>query len=232
MRSFYFQPGKTAVFALFMGLLAVIIGKLWWSIGGILPLSLALVFSLAAVKLAFDAMSNDPALKFDGKHLWVRKAFGGMDQVPWSEVQGISLEGFTIRYWGIIPLGKTEYLSIACNGGVLGTRRLRVAVGSIALPPGGSGALVHILQLAHVEAVGLAGVAMAGAGRQGWGAAPAASAKEEGQEDGSGFDADAAIARYLASKDAGGDQPASGQAPPARPAMPPRPVFGRRVSSS
>jgi hypothetical protein len=228
MRSFYYRPGKNAVLAIFMAGLALVCGTFWWNGGGgIIALALAALFAAAAVKGALNAMNSEPALKFDGDAVWVRTTFGGVQEVPWREVQRIALEVLTIRYWGFIPIGRTETLCIACDGGSLGTRRLRVSAAAITLPVGGGAGLVHILQQAHLEAVGEAGVAMAGAGKNGWGA----SSQEQHEEPTAKFDPDEVVARYLASREAA--QPNAGPSVrPAmvQPAMPPRPVFGRRVS--
>jgi hypothetical protein len=92
------------------------------------------------------------------------------------------------------------------------------------LPAGGAAEVALTLQAAHVAAVGEAGVAMAGAGPRGWGVDR--SPKDEPVSD---FDADAALARYLASKEPEARQPPAA-ASPATMAMPQRPVFGRKTS--
>jgi hypothetical protein len=130
---------------------------------------------------------------------------------------------FTMKYAGVVPVGKTEYIEIACEGGLFGAQRFRVPTTTMRLPPGGAQEVALVLQAAHVEAVGVAGVAMAGAGPRGWGVDT--SPKEEPA---SGFDPDAALARYLASKEPEARQPASPS--PATMAVPQRPVFGRKTS--
>ncbi len=203
MRKFHFRPGRNAALALFMGALAILCAAIWWRSGGWLPLGGFLLFGFAAAKGATDAMSSEPALAFGDEGLRVRTS-SGVQKVAWSEVQGISLEVFTIRYWGIIPLAKQENLVIRCDGGLFGTRRLRLAMATMELPVGGAQGLLALLHAAHVAAVGEAGVAMAGAGEHGWGVAPASKPQEEA---GTSFDADAAIARYMARKASEG-QPA------------------------
>lgn len=226
MRSFYYRPGKNAALALFMGLAALFSARMWWSGGGFFAVAGALLFGAAALKGALNAFNHEPVLRFDRDRLWVRTTFGGVKELAWSEVQRISLEVLTIRYYGIIPMGRTEILCIACDGGAFGTRRLRISASTIQLPVGGAGELTRILQQAQLEAVGAAGVAMAGAGRRGWGVGRADEPETAQAE---GFDADAAIARYLAQKEQAGR---AGPAPAARPNLPQAPVFGRRVSSS
>lgn len=226
MRSFYYRPGKNAALALFMGLAALFSARMWWSGGGFFAVAGALLFGAAALKGALNAFNHEPVLRFDRDRLWVRTTFGGVKELAWSEVQRISLEVLTIRYYGIIPMGRSEILCIACDGGTFGTRRLRISASTIQLPAGGAAELTHILQQAQLGAVGVVGVAMAGAGQRGWGVG---RADEPETAQGEGFDADAAIARYLAQKEQAGP---AGPAPAARPNLPQAPVFGRRVSSS
>jgi hypothetical protein len=225
MRSFHYRPGKAALGGVFMAALAIGAGKLWWDGSGWVLLMFALLMGAAAIKIAFDVANREPLLRFDRHSLWVRKTFGSVEEIAWRDVHDISAKVFTMRYAGIIPVSRTEYLTITCAGGAFGARRLRVTTAAMELPAGGLAELLYILQAAHVEAVGVAGVAMAGAGRHGWGSAPA-NVRNEEQE--SGFDPDAAIARYLASKEVGQSEPA--QVPVSRPPMPQRPAFGRRVS--
>jgi len=224
LRTFHCRPGKSAFAALFLVALAFFLGKMWWANGSLPLLVLAAFLVAGAAKGAADALNTEPVLKFNSRALWIRTGFGSMQEIPWSEVQGISLEVLTLRYAGLVPMGRTEYLVIACAGGMFGTKRFRLTVGTIELPPGGTAELVMTLQAAHVDAVGAAAVAMAGAGPSGWGAARPRELEEQST---AGFDPDAAIARHLAAKRA-----ARAQAPaaPAHPVMPHRPVFGRRTS--
>ena len=226
MRKFHFRPGRNAALALFMGALAVVCAAIWWRSGGWVALGGFLLFGFAAAKGATDAMSGEPALAFGDEGLRVRTS-SGVQKVAWREVQGISLEVFTIRYWGIIPIAKQENLVIRCDGGLFGTRRLRLAMATMELPAGGSAEVVALLHAAHVAAVGEAGVAMAGAGEHGWGVPPAQPLEDTGGS----FDADAAIARYMARKASEGqpaEPSAAGGMPIASPAMPVRAGFGRK----
>lgn len=226
MRSFYYRPGKNAVLALFMGALALLCGWLWWSKGGFVALGGMLLFGAALAKAAHNAMNSEPALRLEPHALSVRTTFGS-EQVAWRDVQSITIETLTLRMYGIIPLGKVETLCIAANGGLTGTRRLRVSVSAIDLPPGGAAGLLMLVRAAHLAAVGEAGVAMAGAGARGWGVEPAGASAED-QVPGSGFDADAAIARYLAAKTA--NSASAAQSPGRAAGFAQRPTFGRRTA--
>lgn len=227
MRSFYYRPGKNAVLALFFGVLALVFGRVAWGTGGLIMWAFAALFAVAAGVSALNALNSEPALKFDGQRLWVRTPFGGVVQAAWREVQHITLEVMTMRYFGVIAVGRTESVAISCAGGDLGTRRLRLATGTMELPAGGAAGLVHLLQQAHREAAGEVAVGMPPAER--FDPRPA-SAREPEPDPGSGFDPDAAVARYLAAK-----QAAERAAPPppelGRPALRSRPVFGKRAAS-
>jgi len=224
MQSFHYRPGRNGLVAVFMAALAIGAGKMWFDGGGFLLLAFCALMAAGASKGLFDAMSNEPALKFDRHSVWVRKTWGGVQEVPWRDVHDISASVFTVRYAGLVPVGKTTYLTITCEGGTFGARRLRISTTAMGLSDSATAALVLALKQAHVDAVGIAGAAMAGAGNRGWGVD--FNSKSEPQNGESGFDPDAALERYLASKEAEGT-PA---APAARPAMPQRPTFGRRVS--
>lgn len=238
MRKFHYRPGKSAFAGLAMAAAALVAGWVWVSspAATFLPAGVALLCAAGAIKTALDAMSDTPALAFDARGLALRKTWGQVAEVAWHDVQSIGVEVFTLRYWGIIPISKTENLVVKCAGGLFGSRRLRLALRMIDLPAGGAGQLLALLNAAHVAAVGEATAAMAGADRQhGWGAGSAgvaarradAAAREEGE---GGFNADAALARYLARKEAGAGASPRPEAT-ASAAAPARPVFGRRASA-
>lgn len=233
MRSFYYRPGRNAFMALSAAVSAMYMANNWWQDGGTVMLIGVALFGVAAVKAGMNAINTSPALRFDQDRLWIRTAFTGLHELRWSEVHAITLEVYTVRKFGI-PVSRTESIFIRCEGGLFGTRRLGLSANTLQLPGGGAKELLDILKQAHVAAVGIAGVAMAGAGRHGWGVAPEGEPAEHSTDV---FDPDAAIARYLESK----QQPDQAeQAPPSSPppapaathrsAMPQRPVFGRRVA--
>jgi hypothetical protein len=239
MRKFHYRPGRNAFAAMGMGILAMVCGLAWLG-NSSWPLALGfLLFGAAGVKAAANAMSDEPALAFDGHSIRVRTTFG-VKEALWSNVQAISLEVFTYRYWGIIPLARHENLVIKTDGGTFGSQRLRIAVKSIEMPPGGASGLMHMLHQQHVAVLGEAGVAMAGADQHGWGIRPARAQRVVVDENESltGFDPDAALARYLAAREQGAAQPVAERpmpqpaAPVPQPAAPvPQPVragFGRK----
>lgn len=225
MRSYYYPSGRNALSALFLAAFAFGAGKWWYADGGVLPLIFAVVMVIGAVKLASNALSREPALKFDGHSIWIKKAWGGLEEVSWREVHDISAKVYTMRYMGIIPVSRTAHIAITCEGGVLGTRRLRISTSAMGLSVAQTAELVLVLKKAQLDAVGVAGVAMAGAGRHGWGVRQSSPDDEAGAS--SEFDPDAAVARYLASKQVAEEAPA---APAAHPATPQRPTFGRKVA--
>jgi hypothetical protein len=223
MRSFYYRQGRSAFAAVFMAALAIAVGRMWRVDGGFVLLAFAVVMTLGAAKASLDAMNTKPALKFDRHALWIRKAWGGVEEVPWRDVHDIAIKMFTVRYMGVVPVRRHVYITITCEGGTFGARRFRVSTTAMGMSPTEGAAVVAALKQAQIEAIGEAGAAMAAAGSRGWGVDMSPKASEHG------FDADAAMARYLASKQA--EEPTPAAAPlTARPAMPQRPSFGRRVS--
>jgi len=224
MHSFYYKKGANALGAATMAAFGIGAGKLWFDRGGIMLLALSLLMVIGTVKAALDALSSQPALRFDRHSLWVRKTWGGVEEVPWRDVHDISLKVHTVRYMGIIPVSRTAYVTITCEGGLFGARRLRLSTSGLGMNAAQSAELVAILKQAHVDAVGEAHAAMAAAGSQGWGIAPSKPHAEPAE---TSFDADAALVRYQASQREAAPQPAPAIA---RTAMPQRPTFGRRVS--
>jgi len=233
MRKFHYRAGRNAFAAMGLGLLAMLCGWAWLGSEGSLLAGGFLLFAAAAVKSAANAMSDKPALAFDAHILRIRTSFGARE-VSWSQVQGIGLEIFTYRYWGLIPIARHENLVVKADGGLFGSRRLRIAIKSIELPPGGSASLMHLLHQQHVAAVGEAGVAMAGADEHGWGVRPAGGKRivlEDEHDSPTGFDPDAALARYLAARntqDVGAAVPAGVPQPALQPGQPVRAGFGRK----
>ncbi len=227
VHSFYFRPGKNLALAVAAALLASLATWVWWQSGGWLMLAGMLVFTAVLAKALHNALDRQPVLRLGADQLSVRTAFGRED-VRWRDVQSITLETYIYRLYGIIPMGRTNNLCIAVNGGLTGTRRLRVSAATIDLPPGGACELLLLAQAAHIAAVGEAGAVMAGTGSRGWGVDPAGTSADS-EIPSAGFDPDAAIARYLAAKKA------SGTAEGATPARYPqgaiqRPTFGRRTA--
>ena len=225
MRVFDYRPDKAAMGAILLAAFAFGSYGVWSSTGSIVVLIFGMMMAVAAAKLAYDGFNHTPMIRFDRNALWVRTTFGAVAEIPWSEVHSIKLMVFTMKYAGIFPVGKTEYLEIACEGGMFGARRFRVQTTTMRMPRGGAQEVALVLQAAHLEAVGAAGVAMAGAGPRGWGVDR--SPKDEPASD---FDADAALARYLASKEPESRQPQASVPAPLTTAMPQRPVFGRKTS--
>jgi hypothetical protein len=222
MHSFYYKKGANALGAATMAAFGLGAGKMWFDRGGFMLLAFTLLMMIGTAKAALDALSSEPALRFDRHSIWVRKAWGGLVEVPWRDVHDISLKVRTVRYMGIIPVSRTAYVTITCEGGLFGARRLRLSTSGLGMNPAQSADLVALLKQAHVDAVGEAAAAMAAAGGHGWGIAPL---RPDLEPVGDGFDADAALARYQASqRHAQVELPSA-----ARRAIPQRPTFGRRV---
>src|SRR3954447_17748348 len=172
MRSYYYPSGRSAFSALFLAALAFGSGKLWYVGRGGAVLAFAAVMVLGAAKLTLNAVSRAPALQFDSHSIWIKKAWGGLVEVPWRDVHDISAKVFTMRYMGIIPVSRTAHITVTCEGGLIGARRLRISTSALGLSVSDTAELVLVLKKAQLDAVGEAGVAMAGAGRHGWGVGP------------------------------------------------------------
>jgi hypothetical protein len=226
MHKFHHRPGKSTFVAIGMGSLGLFSCMIGWDEGEVFWLGIGVLCLLGAGKMLADVLSGTPALVVAPQGLSLRKVWGGVADVPWTEVQNIDLEVMTVRYWGIIPIARQRTLLVRCDGGLFGTRRLRLPLNMVELPPGGADALMSLLYRSHVAAVGEAGVAMAGAGEHGWGTRSVASLGERrvAEAEGGGFDPDAALARYLARKETGSELPAARPTP----SPPPRPMFGRK----
>lgn len=237
MHKFHYRAGKAAVAGLISGAIALFMGWTYVSDADSdwFTLAIALVCGVAAIKVALDSMSDTPALAFDGSGVRLRRTWGTIEDVEWSEVQSIDVEVYTVRYYGIIPVSRTENLVVKCEGGLFGSRRLRLSLKMLELPSGGAAHLLAMMHAAHVAAVGEAAAAMAGADRQqGWGARSAGfSARPKAPETAaeSGFDPDAALARYLSRKDSGSGADVAAVGAPPPPVAPARPVFGRKTQA-
>jgi hypothetical protein len=231
MKKIYYRSGKTAFAALGAGGLAILCAWFWIDDGSTKMGLAALFFGALAVLGTRKAFSGRPALQYNDQELVIDKFFGPVN-LKWRQVQRIMIEQITLRYMGIIPVSKQQFLVIRGDGGLFGSTNHRIAASAITLPPGGIAELCAVLTMVHVAAVGHAGVVMKGAGSNGWGAdsSPAPAPIQREDPEGAAFDADAAIARYLAQKqtvEACTGTPQQAHAPMA--VRPPRPTFGRKV---
>jgi len=228
MRNYHYRTFKNIFMGLLSALLALGCALSWFGDGGFFSGAGALLFALGTPLFLHAAMKDEPALSFDATSLTVRSIFKTA-RVDWKDVLDISVHVVRLRYWGIIPISKQENLSIKYDDGSGGTKKAGLSLGMVKLPPGGAQLLLAQLNTTWVAAVGEARVAMAGAGKQGWGAERRAAkvVAAEAEATDTGFDHDAAIQRYLAAKAAAAPVAPDAPAVPSRPA---RPTFGRRVA--
>ena len=213
MMTVHYKPGRLAMWALLWGLSGGYTLFGWPDDESTLNMIVGIVLLAMGVFAGYAAMDSRPALATDANGLTIRTLFARRT-IRWSEVLVVTIERRDLRLWGIVPIIRREYLSIMAQGGPMGSKRMRLLGSWLALPPGG---------LSHLRETILAAR----------GAAPARSVSTpDGAADGSGFDPDAAIARYLSAK---ASAPAAASlAPVATPAPvlpgPARPSFGRRVA--
>jgi len=86
MHSFYYKKGANALGAATMAAFGLGAGKMWFDRGGFMLLAFTLLMMIGTAKAALDALSSEPALRFDRHSIWVRKAWGGLVEVPWRDV--------------------------------------------------------------------------------------------------------------------------------------------------
>src|SRR4029079_6204678 len=154
MHSFYYKKGANALGAATMAAFGLGAGKMWFDRGGFILLAFTLLMVIGTAKAALDALSTEPAFRFDRRSIWVRKAWGGLVEVPWRDVHDISLKVHIVRYMGVIPVSRTAYVTIAGEGVLFGARRLRLSTSSLGMNPAQSAELVAILKQAQIDAVG------------------------------------------------------------------------------
>lgn len=226
MRKIDYRPGKLALGVLISFALLALCGWRWWSDDWSLGLPLMMLFAASGGMAVRTLLLGKPALEWDGDRLIINTHFRS-STLDWREVRDIAVKQVTIRYMGLIPIKRQTYLVVAADGGMFG-QRLRLSASSLDMPTGGIVELCASLQAQRLATVGTTGVAMNGAGPQGWGAArPFSATAVDGSEP---FDPDAALARYFAKQDQEG---AAGHQPPAiAPARgaPARSSFGRRIA--
>lgn len=207
MHKINYRPGKLMLSAVASLLVALWLGYGWSSDDSILWIVGAALFAYLAFASIRTAIGDRPAIAYDARQVIVNTLHRGIRH-DWSEVGDVALERQTTRYFGIIPGSKKDFLCVRIGAGSSRTYRINAAL--VDLPRGGIEALHRDLAAIRIAAVGVSQTASADIG-------PAAAS----------FDADAAIARYLAAKQAEPVAPPAPAAPASR--HPPRPTFGRRV---
>lgn len=218
MTRVYYKPGRLTMWALFWGLSGSFMllgreddGSMFDTVTGIVLLAMGVLAGAAAMDLR-------PAVTFDAEGLTLRTLFARRT-LRWSELLVVQIEQRYLRVFGFVPIARRDYLSFLVQGGAIGSKRMRLLGSWLALPPGGLSRLRDTILAAR----GAAGAGTATA------TTTMDSVTDAGEDDG-GFDADAAIARYLSAKAAAPAVP-----PPPLPValvapVPARPSFGRRIA--
>ncbi len=154
------------------------------------------------------ALGGQPALRFDEHGVQI-STLHRSTSLRWDEIRDIRSQSLTLRYMGIIPVSRQDFLTFVTKGGPLSSKSVKLAASQMELPAGGVNGLHQML--------------CRFLGDQSATPRPAVATVAEAAADGAAFDPDAAIARYLAAKKAEAEaSPAPAFTPP------PRPVFGRR----
>jgi hypothetical protein len=220
MTRVHYKPGRLAMWALVWGLGGgtMLVGRA--GDGSTLDTAMGIALLAMGVLAGAAAMDMRPALAADCNGLTVRTLFARRT-IRWSELLVVTIEQRYLRLWGIVPIARRDYLSFLVQGGAMGTKRMRLLGSWLALPPGG------LVQLRETILA-----ARGAAGNAPMHSLPAS----DGPNDGSEFDPDAAIARYLSAKASEPIAPSPALAlakradPPTSTAHPARPSFGRRVA--
>lgn len=219
MRTIRFGTGKLALGAL-MGIMLPIIG-MPMLFGGVMLKVVGLIFvvggPLASAASIKRLLGDGVALQYDAIRVRVATSWSS-ETFRWTEVKGVSRSQLVTRMWGFIPISRRNFIDFKVQGGVFGTRTIRLAAAGLDLRKRDLDSLVGQLQLMHAAQAGstetLASLQAA--------VTPPDRDPLEGEPRDDGFDADAALARYLANRPA--------PAPEASPAPPARPNFGRKIA--
>lgn len=183
-----------------------------WTIAGLIFIVAGPLASASSIK---RLLGDRVALAYDARQVRIATAWSS-ETFLWSQVRGVGTSQLVTRMYGFIPVNRQHFIDLKVEGGMFGSRTIRLAVAALEIGKRDLDSLVGDMQLAH------AGQAPA--------APQAASARARGRDPLEGaprsdaFDADAALAHYLANRSA---EP---EAPPAAPASRPRPTFGRKVA--
>ncbi|HEX8366282.1 MAG TPA: hypothetical protein VF603_13455 [Allosphingosinicella sp.] len=168
--------------------------------GVVLPLLIALT-GFVGCRAAAMAMGTLEAIEFQGSALFVTGIWG-RKRIAWSNLDALVLENAG---------GQQQLAFRTRSGGLFGRTAARVPLGLTEIHSSRVEELMDVISRQRD---------LACAGHREDVEAPAATES---------FDADAAMARYLARKAAGeASEPPRAQAAPAAPQLPPRPSFGRK----
>lgn len=215
MTRVHYKPGRMAMWALIWGVSGGFTLFARSDESSMLDTATGVVLLAMGAFAGYAGVDSRPALATDANGLTVRTLFARRT-IRWSELLVVQIERRHLRLLGIVPIARREYLSFLAQGGAIGSKRMRLLGSWLALPPGGLGHLRDTILAARGAA----------------GTVPATlRSAPDAPQNGSEFDPDAAIARYLSAKAA--EPAASSPAPTVAPTLakpgPSRPNFGRRV---
>jgi hypothetical protein len=198
--------------------LASLIGNLS-GINGLFAITGGIMISGAVCRWT---MSSRPGMSWDERILTVNRSWSTI-RLPWRDIEKVGMRKVTQRVWFVIPVSSHLELFIVTKGLIMGHRTLRIPM--LYLSPGDDG--LRSLDQAFNDSR----AAAAKGDRFGFGPATAPPRVEVDEVGGTGFDADAVFARYMAKRDALPGSPASASPQPAAaPTAPARPQFGRRTA--
>lgn len=189
----YYQSATRNLIMAAVGVLAA--GFFAWRFaddnGSFFEIIMLLASAAGALHGGWGFIQKEPAISFDREGVRLRRWCGVAD-IPWRDVHGVSIKVVTIRGTEL------KWLSVACEGGILGSRTVNVSLASLDIASGSEDMVAVTVRQAWTAAIGESAVAMAGAGHKGWGANFYESAEPV-----SHFNADEAFARYQAKQGMG-----------------------------
>lgn len=154
----------------------------------------------------FKLLGDRAALRADASGLTVATLWSRRT-LNWPDILEIGTERLSFyTFFGLIRASSTDYLVVKTRGGVLGSRKIRLLSGLLEVGPRGVTEVIDRVLGARSLAPAAAPLTRRGE--------PLADQAKPAE-----FDADAAIARYLADKE---------MAAQLSPSLPPRPSFGRK----
>ena len=216
MRTIRFGTGKLAVGAALgiilpvAGLPMMFGGAIWAIIGLVLIVGGPLAATSSIKRLLGDGV----ALEYDASGVRIATTWSS-ERFKWSQVRSVGSSQLVTRMYGFIPVNRQHFIDFKVEGGTFGTRTIRLALAALAVNKRDFDSLIGDLQLAHAGHAPAVPIT----------AAPADTVRRrdplEGAPRDDSFDADAALARYLANRPT---------EPPAASVAPARPVFGRKVA--
>jgi hypothetical protein len=160
-------------------------------IGAIMGIVCLIAGPIGGLVVMIRLVLGGAAVAFDDRQVRVTTLWRSRS-VPWSQVESVALERTTFYVYGFIPVNKTHHLNVKLVDGFVGTKKLSIALNVLAVSVEEAEGMVRMMEQARSGALPM----LTGHAKP---AIPARAADPlMGAPRDANFDADAAIARYLA----------------------------------